>query len=144
MKKCGIILVDMNNPCVKKILIVFSRKSKKYGFPKGGQEENEKWENTAIRELKEETGYQLKSENLLQDAKRFLISNNVYFILPFYNSRNNVVEEGPILDRKEILYKKWMSIEELETIKSEHFNLGLRHFMKSKDYLLPKQKRLLR
>ena len=53
-KKCGIILF---NEETNEFLLVYGKKSNKWGFPKGHNEEGETEIETATREFMEETGY---------------------------------------------------------------------------------------
>ena len=59
-RKAGVVIF---NPPSKSVLLVQSR-GNLWGFPKGSIEENETIEAAAIREVKEETGYELKKNEL--------------------------------------------------------------------------------
>jgi len=56
-KKCGVIMRDNS---INQVLLVYGRKSQKWGFPKGHMEYGETEKETALRELKEETGITLR------------------------------------------------------------------------------------
>ena len=77
IKKCGIIYFDTTD---KKYLLVYGKKSGKWGFPKGHQENNETVEDTAIRELYEETGIKINQSNLTNKLrfKNYYISQNTH------------------------------------------------------------------
>ena len=68
-QKCGIIFIDhTKDPTYPLYLIVYSHKSRKYGFPKGTRETGESLTTCARREFYEETGYMLKDHILLYDS----------------------------------------------------------------------------
>jgi 8-oxo-dGTP pyrophosphatase MutT (NUDIX family) len=119
IKKCGVIFYDNVE---KKYLLVFGNKSEKWGFPKGHQEIGESEEETAIRELYEETGIHIH-KNELMDKIRF--KNNIYF---------NVIMNKPkpvfnIQDTKEILKACWFSMHEIMNLPKESINYGLKSWL---------------
>ena len=59
IKKCGIILY---NERIQKYFLVYGRKSKKWGFPKGHMENGETEKETTLREFFEETGYHFSTD----------------------------------------------------------------------------------
>jgi len=114
MKKCGIILQNFNN-----ILLVFGKKSLKWGFPKGHMEPGETEEETAIRELFEETGILLKS---LSSANRIQFKNNTYFWI--YLKEETL--KTCIQDTEEIQKCIWFSRQELKNLNPVECNFGLK------------------
>lgn len=120
MKKCGIIFYDNDD---KKYLLVFGRKSGKWGFPKGHQENGETDEQTAIREFFEETGISIQYSQL---KNKIRFKNNIYF--------NVSCEKKPVLniqDTKEILKISWFSINELLNLSKDCLNFGLKSWLNS-------------
>jgi tRNA nucleotidyltransferase (CCA-adding enzyme) len=113
--KCGIIL-EQNN----KVLLVYGYKSKKWGFPKGHMEYGETEEQTAQRELYEETGIYLDPSHL---TKRIRFKNNIYFIVTLDNSKKVHIN---IKDSIEIELCRWFTMEELLSLKMEECNFGLK------------------
>ncbi len=109
IQKCGVIVMYKKESIVQ-YLIVYSKKSGKYGFPKGGRENKESIETTAERELYEETGYRIKNKKDFSwsDLSNFRIKNNFYYILEFGDNLNEDMEDDGIQDTNEILYKKRM------------------------------------
>lgn len=120
IKKCGIIVCDAS----QRYLLVFGKKSGKWGFPKGHQEEGETEEETALRELKEETGIRL-TKNVLEERIRF--KNNIYF-----NYTTSSPGEGlqvHIQDTNEILKASWFSVSEMMDLPKEIINYGLKSWL---------------
>lgn len=113
--KCGIIL-EQNN----KILLVYGYKSKKWGFPKGHMEYGETEEQTAQRELYEETGIYLDYTHL---TKKIRFKNNIYFIVKLENSKKVHIN---INDSIEIELCRWFTIDEISNLKMEECNFGLK------------------
>lgn len=117
VKRCGIILRDERTG---RCLLVQGRWSRKWGFPKGHQEEGESEEETAIRELFEETGVLVHPP--LGPRQRF--KNNVYF-------RITVDEDliHPFIrDHNEIQRIRWFSDAEIDRLPGQECNFGLAAF----------------
>lgn len=131
IQKCGVIIIHEKDD-IKRYLIVYSKKSAKYGFPKGGREKSEPIDSTAERELYEETGYRIQIENFEWNTlSNFRIKNNFYFIIELQNDLHQYVIDDGIQDTNEILYKKWMTMEELIKLPINKKNFGLNHYIKS-------------
>lgn len=114
MKRCGIILQDFDT-C--EYLLVKGKMSGKWGFPKGHQEFGESDEETALRELFEETGILLQPP--LGNRLRF--KNNIYFL--FFIDKNKI--RPYIRDCREIQQLAWFSTKEILDLPSDQCNYGL-------------------
>lgn len=120
MKKCGVILYNMD---VKKYLLVYGLKSQKWGFPKGHMEVGETEEETALRELREETGIYI-THNL---NRKIRYRNNIYFFVQVKN--HEVPNTLCIEDKNEIAMAQWFSEEEILNIHLDHCNFGLKNWI---------------
>ena len=120
MKKCGVIIYDKDT---KTYLLVKGRKSGKWGFPKGHMELGETERETAIRELKEETGISLHPDSL-RDRIRY--KNNVYF---FFESNGLLVTS--IEDHREIENLEWFKMDDILSFSKDNINFGLCQFINS-------------
>ena len=92
-KCCGCIV--FNND---KVLLVFQRKSKCWSFPKGHVENNETEIETALREVKEETGIDVNIEASKRYELTYKINNStnknvVYFIARPLNANVKIQEK---------------------------------------------------
>ena len=129
-QKAGIILIDhtKNNKDSPLYLIVYSHKSRKFGFPKGTCEENECVSACARREFYEETGFQLKEH--VRFTIRYKIRNNTYYILNCYDNLDTLIHQKSlkIPDSNEISYYQWVDNEELLRLKPR-CNLGLSSYI---------------
>lgn len=123
--RCGIILIRKNVPC-NDFLIVYSKKSRKWGFPKGGVEKNETMKEAALREFYEETGYKFTFNIPLSKVFQYL--NNIYYIVTILNPEKELVETM-IPDSEEILEKKWISTKDLLEMNDEKCNMGLKQWI---------------
>tara|TARA_B100001248_G_C27292922_1_gene413371 strand:- start:386 stop:790 length:405 start_codon:yes stop_codon:yes gene_type:complete len=130
IKKCGIILWNHSK---EKIFLVYGKKSSKWGFPKGHMEENETEIQTAQREFYEETGYKLKCE-LNENYEKYIIRNNIYFIVKVHSEDDLLQETIIIPDQKEIEKSHWFSINELLSMDLSKFNFGLKTWILNKKY----------
>jgi len=120
MKKCGIILYNEDTRCY---LLVLGMKSQKWGFPKGHMERGETEQETALRELKEETGIDLLKP--LTDRIRF--RNNIYFCVSM--SSAELPLQFDILDKEEIETARWFPVKDILSLSVEECNFGLKHWI---------------
>lgn len=125
LKKCGIIVINMND---FEILLVRGKKSKKWGFPKGHMEFGETEQETAKRELFEETGIELNVE--LKNRIRY--KNNVYFFAYVEKSKTKI----NIQDRNEIEKAMWFSKNDLLQLPLYNCNFGLKNYIEKSKYFL--------
>ena len=121
VKKCGIILTDLTK---RYVLLVFGKKSRKWGFPKGHMELGETEEETALRELREETG--IRWTHGLETRLRF--RNNIYFIVEA--SRTWINANLQICDRQEIETIAWFDYDDLTRLAESDCNFGLKYWIK--------------
>lgn len=104
-KSCGAIIVSDN-----KILIV-KQKSGLFGFPKGHIENNETEVETAVREVREETGLEIKIYDEYRYSLSFLLKNGikkevVYFLATKTSKYVNI-------DNNEIIGYEWVNINDV-------------------------------
>jgi len=121
IKKCGIIIHDKNKTDV---LLVYGKKSEKWGFPKGHMEDGESEEVTALRELREETG--INWGKPLETRMRF--RNNIYFIV--FSDRFEIDPQISIQDQKEIEKVQWFSYQDIFQLPEYQCNFGLKNWIK--------------
>lgn len=129
IKKCGIILWNQSK---EQIFLVYGKKSSKWGFPKGHMEENETEEITAKREFYEETGFDLDLD--LRECNKYIIRNNVYFIVTIKDISEIQKKSNHIPDSKEIEKYQWFSINDLLKKNLQEFNFGLKKWILNKKY----------
>ena len=129
IKKCGIILWNQSK---EQIFLVYGKKSSKWGFPKGHMEENETEEITAKREFYEETGFELDIN--LQECNKYIIRNNVYFIVTIKDISEIQKKSNHIPDTKEIEKYQWFSINDLLKKNLQEYNFGLKTWILNKKY----------
>lgn len=129
IKKCGIILWNQSK---EQIFLVYGKKSSKWGFPKGHMEENETEEITAKREFYEETGFELDIN--LQECNKYIIRNNVYFIVTIKDISEIQKKSNHIPDSKEIEKYQWFSINDLLKKNLQEYNFGLKTWILNKKY----------
>lgn len=135
VKRCGIIMTVNNEESIEKdkdkfllYLLVLGRQSNKWGFPKGHMEQNETEEQTALREVREETGIDLSSHDITSES-RLRFKNNIYFL--FHTTLSYIHERmSSNIDRREIECMKWFSEEDLLNMEPKDCNFGLSMFIK--------------
>ena len=127
VRKCGVILYNQQE---NKYFLVFGRKSKKWGFPKGHQEENETDEETARREFFEETGFRLC--HTIELNRKFQVKNNIYYLINIENQNQLIQETSIIPDANEIEFSNWLSKDEILSMNIEQCNFGLKMWILKK------------
>lgn len=110
-KKAGAILIDKN---IKKCLLVYQKKSRMWGIPKGSIEQKESEKDGMFREVKEEAGIDMKNiPYTLVNA--FRVRNMQVYVMrlatPHLPLLSPPLEKG--YDNHEIGLVKWFSIEKL-------------------------------
>ena len=95
-----------------KYLLVQEAKKKcyeKWNFPAGHLDFNESLEQGAIREIKEETGCDVKLDGVCYVAKRILEDD--LFVMIVFNAK--LINENIEFDKEEILDVKWFDYDEI-------------------------------
>lgn len=82
---------------------------KKWNFPAGHLDFNESLEQGAIREIKEETGCDVKLNGICYIANRIL--ENDLFVMVVFNAI--IINEKISFDKEEILDAKWFDYDEI-------------------------------
>ena len=123
-KKCGIILFNEDK---NSYLLVYGKKSQKWGFPKGHMELGETTRETALREFYEETGYELQNVSL---NKTFIVKNNTYFLTTIKDENKHLIQKAKsIPDDKEIQFFQWIPKANLLNMDILTCNFGLKAYI---------------
>jgi 8-oxo-dGTP pyrophosphatase MutT (NUDIX family) len=110
--KSGAYIID---PVNKKILIIISIYNK-IGIPKGAIENNEELYECAEREIKEETGLEIK---IRDKQKTKTIFDGKYFFVFINNGSYKFIPNPNKLNKREIKESKWVDINFLEDNKQD-------------------------
>lgn len=107
-KSCGAVVIKKEND-EKKFLII-RQHDNCWGFPKGHVEEGETEEQTAIREIKEETNIDVEIDNnfrkvITYSPKEGVIKDVVFFI-------GIAISDDLKIDPNELLEAKWVNTNE--------------------------------
>lgn len=117
-----------------KILMVKEAKKKCYGqwnFPAGHLEENETVKNAAIREVLEETGYEVEITGVLPIFNKFINGENAVMVRFVAKRKNDNRDTNPKFDKNEILSVEWMNLEKIEkmdTSEIRDYELNMKFF----------------
>jgi len=127
-KCCGGIII-YNDKFRNKIYIIIinDRASSKWGLPKGGIEKNESYIECAMREIKEETGLNIK---LTENTKKIKIHGTYYYLINLINMNINI---KPI-DTNEISAIRWIDINKINN--NYRINRELRDVLLKRRYIL--------
>ena len=107
-KSCGAIIFNED-----KVLVV-KQTSGFYGFPKGHVEIGETEKETAIREVKQETGLDIKIISDKRYTQSYIVKENVHKDVVFFIAKlENNNEKRQVEEIEEIL---WIDINEVENI----------------------------
>lgn len=113
-KSCGAIVINKNN----KILLVHHNAGH-WDFPKGHVEEGETEEQTAIREVKEETNIDIIIKNKYRYTTSYSPKENVMKEVVYFLAQNIDEDKKPQLE--EVSEVKWFTLEEaMNTITYEN------------------------
>ena len=105
-KSCGIICYDKDN----RFLLIQHKSDGHWGIPKGHMDEGESEEETAIRELEEETAIKVKKiKDFFVEEKYRLPNGNKKTVIYFLG----IAKDSDIkIQEEEILSYKWATLEE--------------------------------
>lgn len=115
---CGGIVWDSNNEQVLLIRVVNLKKQKVWTFPKGHPEGQEADEQAALREVREETGWDCEISCPLLDVHYSFIHGNIKFNKTVRWFMMNPLKEAGAFDPKEILECKWVDLDTAKTLVS--------------------------
>jgi len=97
-KSCGAVVYTKENGLIKYVII--QSKNGVFGFPKGHVEKNETESATALREIREETGLNVKLIDGFKEESSYCftlngeeITKNVIYFLGEYNNQTPVAQE---------------------------------------------------
>lgn len=105
-KSCGAIVLNEN-----KVLLVQQRKSGNYGFPKGHMEDGETEIETAIREVKEETGVDIYIMPSFRYSLSYIQNESINKEVVYFIAKTN--NFSTICQEAEISNTFWIPIEEV-------------------------------
>ncbi|USK71202.1 NUDIX hydrolase [Peribacillus asahii] len=107
------LLFDANT---NKILMVFNKNST-WSLPGGAVEAGETLREATVREVKEETGYDIKVGNIVALNEAFIDKNHVYFI----TYHGEIIKKPEVIPQEENIIKvEWVSLEEAERLMPYH------------------------
>jgi 8-oxo-dGTP pyrophosphatase MutT (NUDIX family) len=116
--KCGAVIF---NDALTKVLLVKNRQCHKWGFPKGSSLKNEDILSCAIREVREETGINLKTEGTIYNY--FKLDRQHYFSVVLKDK-----VKFNIIDKNEISKVKFIPIKFIPELYS---NINVKMFYKN-------------
>ena len=105
----------------KILYLVIKDNNGNYGFPKGHLEENETMEQAAIREIKEETGIEVKLDTSFREELNYVMPNgkdktSVYFI-GYYEDQTPVKQPEEVEEIFLLSYNEALKIITFENMK---------------------------
>ena len=104
-KSCGAVVIKYENDSLK--LLIIKQTDNYWGFPKGHVEDGETEEQTAIREIKEETNIDVEIDNRFRKVINYspkvgVVKDVVFFI-------GKAISDNLVIDPKELLDAKWVN-----------------------------------
>ena len=123
-KSCGCIIINSDN----KVLLVYEKGRDFWGFPKGHTEKDETEIETALREVKEEVGIDVKIDESIRYESKYSF-DNINKTVVFYKAIP--VNENVLMQESEIEEYRWCSYDEaIKIIKYDNLKSILKSVMK--------------
>ncbi|MBK5446770.1 MULTISPECIES: NUDIX hydrolase [unclassified Peribacillus] len=113
MNRVDVVYTLLFNEDTNKILVVLNKKNNTWSLPGGAVEANETLKEAAIREVKEETGYDVQVNDIIALNEAFINEDHVYFIM-FEGQVLKSPEQIP--KEKNILRVEWVNLEEADRL----------------------------
>lgn len=131
-KSCGAIIVykDNNNNSYK-VLLVRNNNGRNYSFPKGHVEKGETEEQTAIREIKEETGLDVEIVDSFREVSDYCPFGNIKKRVVFFMAQ--AFTDKVVIQKEEIDSYKWVDLFDAHNICT--YENDLRVIKKAKENL---------
>lgn len=132
-KSCGAIIVykDKNKEKSYKVLLVRNNNGRNYSFPKGHVEKGETEEQTAIREIKEETGLDVEIVDSFREVSDYCPFGNIKKRVVFFMAQ--AFTDKVVIQKEEIDSYKWVDLFEAHNICT--YENDLRVIKKAKENL---------
>ena len=134
-KSCGA-LVFRGEGDAREILLIKSRFGGHWSFPKGHVELGETETQTALREIREETGLVVQLENGFRQCVEYYPKPNVKKQVVYFLGSLKDPAAQPVPQKEEVSELKWMSTEEANALVT--FRNDRRLIEKAKEYLSSK------
>ena len=122
-KACGCVVIEN-----EKVLLIKQTKGH-WGLPKGHVEEGETEHETAIREVKEETNYDVEIVNEKRYVERYIIDNKIDKEVVYFIAKKT--GGSPEKQEAEVADIKWCSFDEaIETVTFDNLKQLLKNVYK--------------
>lgn len=129
-KSCGAVISAKFSDCLK-VLLIRHKNGGHWAFPKGHMEGNETEEQTALREIREETGLSVTLDTGFRAVITYSPKDHVMKDVVYFAATADLTEGIP--QPEEVLEIKWMTIKDaLNTVTFENDRQVLRKYA---DYL---------
>ncbi|MBQ8382300.1 MAG: NUDIX domain-containing protein [Clostridia bacterium] len=110
-RSCGAIIYRKDHNHIR-YLLLFQRGSHTWSFPKGHMERNESEEETALREVQEEVGMQIRLRQGFRGEASYSVGIGEKTVVLFLAKATN----PPVLSSQEVLTSRWVTLQDAEKL----------------------------
>jgi bis(5'-nucleosidyl)-tetraphosphatase len=129
-KSCGAVIFRMSGEALE-FLAVKSKENGHWGFPKGHMEKGETEEETAMREVLEETGLSITLIDEFRAEVEYKLTDNILKKVVYFISKTS--EHSVIIQQEEIEKYRWQSFVDMLDLLT--FETDKKVLMKAKNFL---------
>ncbi|MCQ2463053.1 MAG: NUDIX domain-containing protein [Clostridia bacterium] len=130
-RSCGAVIYHDSQDGKRRFLLIKNKRSCHWGFPKGHIEDGENYEQTALREVKEETGLDIRLINGFSSKSNYTIQGKIDKTVIIFLGKSDT--DAVTLQQEEIDDSRWVEFDDAMSLLN--FENDKNIFKKAGDFL---------